>query len=153
MREMEGGMGRWAKWMNGANVKKNEKERKEEKNQNTNIQRKDGHPESGDKQRKRERRERETTRSENIHVPAGRQCAERTRESPASSQRTHIANHVLENHILFLCFLNAYLRVPSLSMSYSFSSFLILIHHRYALKITLITNLLSSTTTHTVQAL
>lgn len=50
-------MGRWAKWMNGANVKKNEKERKEEKNQNTTIQRKDGHPESGDKQWRREERE------------------------------------------------------------------------------------------------
>lgn len=81
--------------------------------------------------------------------------AQKERESPASSQHnTYIANHVhVENHILFLCFLNAYLRVPSLSMSYSFSSFLILIHLRYALKITLIANMLSSTTTHTVQAL
>lgn len=59
-----GGMGRWAKWRNGANVKR-EKEGKRRKNKSTTShQKKDGHPESGDKQG--------TTRSENIHVPFGR---------------------------------------------------------------------------------
>lgn len=103
-----GGMGRWAKWRNGANVKRGErKEGKRRKNKSTtNHRKKDGHPESGDKQNRRGERGR-TTRSENIHVPFGQQCAEGRKESPGSNQPIIASRLRVENHINFFCFMNA----------------------------------------------